>query len=195
MEGALARFFCLFGAPCPAGVIKDEADFSAQEASPPPATRLPGAHGYQGREANSKASPVKGAQARLSLMTVQGTGASPARSLRNRREFDQVFQDGRSRGDRLFAVYVRDSEETDLRLGMVVSRRVGNAVARNRIRRVVREVLRQNREHIRNGVDVIVIARRGSRTLASPGRGLREAEDSLLRLFEQVGIMTGGGKR
>ena len=53
-------------------------------------------------------------------------------------------------------------ESDQRRLGLTVSRRVGNAVARNRVKRSVREWFRVYRDAIRGDVDVVVIARRGA---------------------------------
>lgn len=49
--------------------------------------------------------------------------------------------------------------EADARLGVVASKKVGNAVARNRVKRVVRETFRRASAFVPNGVDLVVIAR------------------------------------
>ena len=64
------------------------------------------------------------------------------------------------------------------RLGITVSRRVGNAVTRNRVKRRVRECFRRRRDVLARPVDVVVIARRGAARL-----GVHEVESELGSLF------------
>jgi ribonuclease P protein component len=54
------------------------------------------------------------------------------------------------------------------RLGVTVSRRIGNAVRRNHIKRAVREWFRQSRESLAQTADIVVIARRSARELSTP---------------------------
>lgn len=61
----------------------------------------------------------------------------------------------------------RDDAAAQPRIGLTVSRRVGNAVLRNRIKRRVREWFRMHREELPRGVDLVVIARRGAAELGS----------------------------
>lgn len=63
------------------------------------------------------------------------------------------------------------------RLGISASRRVGNAVVRNRVKRGVREWFRRQRETLPEGVDVVVIARRPAAEL--DGTGITRALESL----------------
>jgi ribonuclease P protein component len=102
-------------------------------------------------------------------------------------DFQQVFDHRASRGDRLLVVYGRPVATSatsptvgESRLGLVVSRRVGNAVRRNRWKRVLREVFRQHRTALPRGYDWVVIPRAGStpETMAVTA--------SLLRLTAQV---------
>jgi ribonuclease P protein component len=62
---------------------------------------------------------------------------------------------------RHFIVFVsaRAPSETPTRLGITVTRKIGNAVARNRIKRLVREVFRLNRERLPEGLDVVWVAK------------------------------------
>ncbi len=62
-----------------------------------------------------------------------------------------------------------DSEQARSRLGVTVSRRIGNAVARNRVKRRVREIFRQViRDELPAGTSIVVIARAGAAALESP---------------------------
>lgn len=95
----------------------------------------------------------------------------PARlRIKQRREFLRVQRGGRKHQLRHFMVFAarrepaRDgsSEPQPTRLGITVTRKIGNAVARNRIKRLVREVFRQNRERLPSGLDLVWIAKQGA---------------------------------
>ncbi len=72
----------------------------------------------------------------------------------------------------------------DKRMGLVVSRRLGNAVQRNRIKRLLREAFRLNRERLQGGVDYI-FSPRDSESLASADT----AENAVLSLCRQAGLV------
>jgi len=76
-------------------------------------------------------------------------------------EFQRVFQDSRKTGDQTLTVLGRPNGQGYARLGTVVSRKsVPLAVARNRVRRLIRESFRRN-QRLLAGLDVIVLGRRG----------------------------------
>jgi ribonuclease P protein component len=80
--------------------------------------------------------------------------------LKRRNDFRRVFRAGRSVANRQFVVYVaKRSESGPARLGISVSRKVGNAVVRNRVKRLIKEVSRHWMEHIKSQADIVVIAR------------------------------------
>ncbi|MCG8590549.1 MAG: ribonuclease P protein component [Proteobacteria bacterium] len=96
--------------------------------------------------------------------------------LRHSRDFQRVSREGERFASRYFVVLVagRDGAEVpsaELRLGVTVSRKVGNAVVRNRVKRAIREWFRTSRElwagsgQATTGRDVVVIARREARDL------------------------------
>jgi ribonuclease P protein component len=60
-----------------------------------------------------------------------------------------------------------ESDENRRRLGVTVSKRVGNSVVRNRVKRCIREWFRHAREELPAGSDIVVIARRKARELSS----------------------------
>ena len=87
-----------------------------------------------------------------------------------------------------FVVFVApdgaDGERAARRLGITVSRRVGNAVVRNRIKRGVREWFRHSRRGLRPGTDLVVIARRAAAALS--GSEIAAALDDLTRAGGRV---------
>lgn len=67
-----------------------------------------------------------------------------------------------------------------------MSRKLGNAVSRNRIKRIIREIQRLNREHFLPGYDVILIARRGARSAR-----FADLEREFLELADHAGLLLG----
>jgi ribonuclease P protein component len=82
--------------------------------------------------------------------------------LRQRREFLELDQRGRRISHPCFIVRMAPAPSDRSRLGLTVSRRVGNAVARNRIKRRLRELFRRQRSSWTGAWDVNIIARRGA---------------------------------
>ncbi|MBF0170314.1 MAG: ribonuclease P protein component [Nitrospinae bacterium] len=78
--------------------------------------------------------------------------------LRSGKEFDRVFRGGRRRKGELLEFIWKRSEGGRTRLGLVVSRKSGGAVKRNRIKRLAREVFRRNRHRFPFPVDLVVRA-------------------------------------
>lgn len=75
-------------------------------------------------------------------------------------EFERVYRQGRSCANRYLVLYTfpNDSVE-EPRVGLSVSRRVGGAVQRNRVKRVLREAVATKREQLGAGRDIVVVAR------------------------------------
>ena len=78
--------------------------------------------------------------------------------LRSNREFQRVYRVGRSWAHPVAALHVA-SQPAGQRFGISVSKKVGNAVVRNRVRRRIREILRAQLVNCKQGFDAIVVAR------------------------------------
>lgn len=81
----------------------------------------------------------------------------------DRRDFLRVQQTGRRVHSRHFVIIVAAAERQ--RIGITVTKRVANAVGRNRIKRVLREVFRRNRALFPQAAEIVVVARQGAQHL------------------------------
>ncbi|MFD2672214.1 ribonuclease P protein component [Marinicrinis sediminis] len=81
--------------------------------------------------------------------------------LAKREHFSQVFRFGQSVANYQFVLYSRKNANIEeFRLGVSVSKKLGNAVVRNKLRRRMKEIVRHHREQIAGGYDLILIARK-----------------------------------
>lgn len=90
-----------------------------------------------------------------------GEGFPKAARIRRRREFLAFGQNGRKRRTEQFVLLLQRTTAAP-RLGVTVSRKVGGAATRNRVKRRIREAFRRHPSRARFGHDVVVIARPGS---------------------------------
>ena len=106
-------------------------------------------------------------------------------SLKKNQDFQKVYRKGTSQANRYLVMYVLKNKEEHMknRLGISVSKKVGNSVVRHRVTRLIRESYRLNEEVFRRGFDIVVIARPGAK-----GRTYREIESALLHLADKQHI-------
>jgi ribonuclease P protein component len=112
----------------------------------------------------------------------------PHEHLRRPADFQRVYERRRSASDGWLIVYGRENGLPHLRLGLSVSRKVGKAVRRNRLRRLYREAFRLSRHEMPAGLDLVLIPRRPE---VPP---LDELKRALPRLVRQVARKLAAGR-
>ncbi len=80
-------------------------------------------------------------------------------SVKKNSDFQRIYQGGTSYANRLLVMYVMPSEHPETRIGISVSKKVGNSVVRHRVTRLIREIFRLHRAETDSGLDIIVVAR------------------------------------
>ena len=118
-----------------------------------------------------------------------GSGRPRRRRLARSAEFERVYRHGRSKANRFLVLYAFPREEGDAdgaRLGLSVSRRVGGAVDRTRVKRVLREAFWQEAERLPEGADYVVVARPEAKVLAER-EGTGGVQRALAELVDGMG--------
>jgi ribonuclease P protein component len=110
------------------------------------------------------------------------------RRLSRSAEFDRVYREGRSKGNRYLVVYAFPrGEGEEPRLGVSVSRRVGGAVDRNRVKRLLREAFWASAGELPDSHDFVVVARPDAGTLAEE-KGEQGIEEALRDVLKSAGL-------
>ncbi|MFV0504989.1 MAG: ribonuclease P protein component [Lachnospirales bacterium] len=105
-------------------------------------------------------------------------------SLKKNYEFQNVYKRGKSIANRDLVMYVFPNKKNYNRLGICVSKKVGNSVVRSRVTRLIRESYRLNENSFKCGYDIIVIAR-----VTITGKKCKEVSKSLLHLMHKQKII------
>ena len=105
-------------------------------------------------------------------------------SLRNNRDFVNVYESGKSYANKYLVVYTLKNGSDINRLGISVSKKVGNSVVRHRLKRLIKESYRLHEKVFNSGLDIVVIARKGSDACDYAG-----LESALLHLMKLNGTL------
>ena len=98
-------------------------------------------------------------------------------SLKKSKDFQNVYNKGNSYANRLLVMYVLENHTDKNRLGISVSKKVGNSVIRHHVTRLIRESYRLQEDMFNSGLDIVVIARSTARDIS-----YHETESALLHL-------------
>lgn len=98
-------------------------------------------------------------------------------SLKKNKDFQVIYKSGKSYANKYLVMYLKENGLEKNRVGISVSKKVGNSVVRHHLTRLIRESYRLQEEHFRSGFDIIVIAR-----VSAKDRNYHEIESALIHL-------------
>ena len=84
-------------------------------------------------------------------------------SLKKYGDFQRVYQNGKSHANKYLVMYILRQNTRMNRIGISVSKKVGNSVVRHRITRLIRESYRLNENKFDDGLDIVIVARPGAK--------------------------------
>ena len=98
-------------------------------------------------------------------------------SLKKNSEFQAVYRTGKSYANKYLVMYVLDTDKQGCRIGISASKKFGNSVDRHRFARLVRESFRLNEDILKDGKDIVVVAR-----VAAKDKGFDKIESAFMHL-------------
>ncbi len=98
-------------------------------------------------------------------------------SIKKNSEFQKVYKNGTSYANKLLIMYVKVGDMPNSRIGISVSKKVGNSVVRHRVTRLIREIFRLHKEETDSGLDIVVVARQ-----AAGDSDFKKLEDAYMHL-------------
>ena len=105
-------------------------------------------------------------------------------SLKKYGDFQRVYKKGKSYANKYLIMYILEQDTQKNRIGISVSKKVGNSIVRHRITRLIRESYRLNETLFVSGLDIVVIARPGAKE-----RNFFDIESALIHLGRLHNIM------
>ena len=98
-------------------------------------------------------------------------------SLKKNHQFQYVYKNGKSFANRYLVMYIKENGTEQNRIGISVSKKVGNSIVRHRVTRLIRESYRLHEAIFNSGLDIVIVARKSAASV-----GYEEIEKSLLHL-------------
>jgi len=106
--------------------------------------------------------------------------------LARREDFNKVYRYGKSVANMQLVLYILPRpQQPQFRLGVSVSKKLGNAVVRNRIRRLLKEIVRHHGDSLPGGIDLILIARKPAVDLT-----YQELEKCVLHVMKRASLLS-----
>lgn len=102
------------------------------------------------------------------------------KGLQKDRDFRKVYRHRNSMANRLLIIYIRENQQAYNRVGFTVSKKVGKATVRNRVKRRMKESYRKNHHQIKIGYDVVFIARD-----TAANSSMAEIESAMMHLLRK----------
>jgi ribonuclease P protein component len=174
--------------------FREQADFPAEQSAPGQDPWLPSADADARRARHPRRSPPQGARPAVGLSALSVLPA--AARLRRRADFTAVTRGGARAGGRAVVVHLElppDAPGARSQAGFVVSRAVGSAVVRNRVRRRLRHLVRERLTELPAGARLVVRANAGA--ARASGADLGQQLDAALRTaVDRAAIQRGRGQ-
>ena len=170
------------------GKYSAEKNLSTEEETAEAQTRLPGQDEHAGRPRDYQIQAAQGPSEISRRLAMPGGGSGAVvrgeQYLTRKAQFEAVYHSGKHRTGKELVLRVLPSGLAITRYGITVSRRVGKAVVRNKIKRRLREILRQT--ELRPGFDIVNIARS-----AAAAAGFKEIKNTIQELLASTGLLMG----
>ncbi|WP_048601633.1 ribonuclease P protein component [Rubeoparvulum massiliense] len=110
--------------------------------------------------------------------------------LKSNLDFKKVFLEGKSAANRQFVIYVLPNQEVEYRIGISISKKLGNAVVRNRLKRQVRSIIQEKADQILPKQDIVIIGRKPILE-----QSYQEMAQSLYHALRRAGVLSRHVKR
>lgn len=107
-------------------------------------------------------------------------------SLKKKRDFQNVYKNGVSYANKYLVMYVTENQIKKNRLGISVSKKVGNSIVRHRLTRLIRESYRLQEDKFKCGLDIVIIGR-----VSAKERKYADIESALIHLARLHEIYVG----
>ena len=107
-----------------------------------------------------------------------------SQSLKKNEDFQKVYSSGKSFANKYLVMYVKDNDSDRNRIGISVSKKVGNSVVRHRLKRLILESYRLHEDMFNSGLDMVIIARGTAKD-----KTYHEIESAVLHLGKIHGII------
>ena len=168
-----------------------EKDFSAKQHIQEQNTRIQAPHEDQGRTADPEKKAGQGKKATDRLIREPPDLRFPRSvRVRSRTDYLKIQRSGQKVGGRYLIILSMHNGLPDSRFGITVSRKTGNAVARNKVKRRIKELQRLNRDDVVSGKDIVVIA-----TRKAPGATFEGMEAEYKTLMRKAGLIVESSDR
>ena len=109
--------------------------------------------------------------------------------LRKNSQFSEVYKRHNSFADKYMVMYVRKNSETFNRVGVSVSKKIGNSVVRHRVKRLIKEAFRTSEDMFNSGLDIVFVPRKNAAEMT-----FEETKKSLMGLAASHQILQKAGK-
>ena len=105
-------------------------------------------------------------------------------SLKKTKEFKEVYDNKQSHADENIVMYIKENEMESNRLGISVSKKVGNSVVRHLLCRRAREIFRLTNRYVTKGIDVVIVFRKGADEVS-----FETLKNSFLKLYKKHKVL------